>query len=197
MDLALFDFDGTITHSDTFTPFLYRSAGRVRLAAGICVLSPLILAYRLGLLPATRMRACAAAVTFAGQRAAEVRRVGSSYSQHIVAELMRTNALERIEWHKRRGDHIVVVSASLDVYLTDICAGLGLDLICTELEAKAGILTGRYQRGDCTGGEKARRVLERYDLTTYGTVHAYGDTSEDSALLGLASRRYFRWEELA
>ena len=91
---------------------------------------------------------------------------------------------------------VVVVSASLDVYLRPWCAGLGLQLICTELEARSGTLTGRYTGGDCTGSEKARRVLARYDLRQYSTIYAYGDTTEDHELLGLASKRYFRWREM-
>ncbi len=57
-------------------------------------------------------------------------------------------------------------------------------------------MTGEYAGGDCTGAEKARRVRERYDLSRYPVVYAYGDTPEDYELLRLASKRYFRWQEL-
>jgi phosphoserine phosphatase len=90
---------------------------------------------------------------------------------------------------------VVVVSASLDVYLSEWCKEVGVELICTELEARGGILTGRYRHGDCTGKEKARRVRERYDVRAYEVVYAYGDTKEDEAMLALAQRRFFRWRE--
>jgi hypothetical protein len=105
----------------------------------------------------------------------------------------RPEALERIRWHKERGDTVVVVSASLRPYLEDLCRGLELELVCTELEARGGVLTGRYLGGDCTGPEKARRVRAAHDLARYSTIHAYGDTREDADLLELATRRYYRW----
>jgi len=57
---------------------------------------------------------------------------------------MRSVALERIAWHTARGDRVVVVSAALDVYLEPWCATMGVDVICTQLEAHGGRVTGRY-----------------------------------------------------
>lgn len=195
MDLALFDFDGTITHSDTFAPFLRYAAGRARLAVGSALLSPMIAAYRLGYVPATRMRAAAAYLGFRGRSEEELEQLGRCYASTLEA-VVRPRARERIRWHHARGDTIVVVSASLHPYLRAWCESMGVELICTELESRRGILTGRYAGGDCTGGEKARRVRARYDLRQYRAVYAYGDTREDDQLLALASKRYFCWREV-
>ena len=48
MDLALFDFDGTITTHDTFRPFLSFAGGRARLALGTALLGPMVVGYELG-----------------------------------------------------------------------------------------------------------------------------------------------------
>jgi HAD superfamily phosphoserine phosphatase-like hydrolase len=109
---------------------------------------------------------------------------------------VREKAIARIRWHQAQGDEVVVVSASLHVYLSDWCRQLGVELICTELEEQQGVLTGRYRNGDCCGHEKARRVQQRYDLREFASVYAYGDTKEDEAMLELASQRYYRWREL-
>jgi phosphatidylglycerophosphatase C len=195
--LALFDFDGTITVADTFTPFILRAVEPRRLALGKVALSPLVAAYKLRLLRATHMRRAMVAVGFRGRASAEVRAQGLEYSRNYVPAVVRPRALERIQWHQTRGDEVVVVSASLDVYLSDWCQQLGVGLICSELEEREGTLTGRYLGGDCTGAEKARRVQERYDLQRFSSIFAYGDTPEDSALLALADQRYYRSPELA
>lgn len=196
MNLALFDFDGTITSQDTFTPFIYFALDPKRILFGALLLSPMILGYKLGFLPAAKMRAGIVKVGFRGQPAAQVRELGSLYSKRRLPAVVRPEALERIRWHKREGDVVVVVSASLDAYLRDWCTELELELICSELEARDGVLTGRYAGGDCTGSEKAKRVLARYDLSQFPLIYAYGDTDEDRHLLALANRRYFRWREL-
>ncbi len=196
MDLALFDFDGTISHTDTFTPFLYFAVPRWRIAAGGVALGPLIAGYKLGFVPTPALRAWLVAAGFRGRRAADVRRLGERYAGDVIPGVLRNEAIAKINWHKQRGDTVVVVSASLDVYLSPWCRALGLDLICSELGEREGVLSGRYRHGDCTGAEKARRVVERYDLSRYSVVHAYGDTSEDRALLELAHRKYYRWREV-
>ncbi|MNP80097.1 hypothetical protein D3C76_1780940 [compost metagenome] len=58
-------------------------------------------------------------------------------------------------------------------------------------------MTGRYDGEQCAGEEKARRVRERYDLSGFQVIYAYGDTHEDLDLLELADRRYYRWREVA
>ena len=56
MDLALFDFDGTVTKGDTYSPFLRFAVRPHRVALGGILVSPLILAYRLGFVSASRAR---------------------------------------------------------------------------------------------------------------------------------------------
>jgi HAD superfamily hydrolase (TIGR01490 family) len=196
MNLALFDFDGTITFGDTFTPFVRLSASPRRTLAGLILLSPMIVGYELGVVPATRMRSAVARVCFRGRREADVFELGARYAETLDGRV-RPAALEKIRWHQAHGDTVVVVSASLAPYLRHWCERLKLELICTELESASGTLTGKYRGGDCTGPEKARRVRERFDLSRYSVVYAYGDTEEDRELLDLASKRYLRWCEIS
>jgi HAD superfamily hydrolase (TIGR01490 family) len=193
--LALFDFDGTITTVDTFTPFVRQCAGRWRKLFGALALSPLIAAYKLRLIGGSPLRRAIAYLCFRGRNAEEVHRLGRQYGATLHSRA-RAEMLERIRVHRASGDTVVVVSASLAVYLEDFCRGVGAEVIATELEARGGVLTGRYLNGDCTGEEKARRVRERYDLARYDLIVAYGDTAEDEALLRLAARRFFRGREL-
>jgi phosphatidylglycerophosphatase C len=193
MNLALFDFDGTITFKDTFVPFVRGAVSKSRWILGSVLLSPLIALYELGWLSGTKMRAAMVRVAFSGRSESELRACGSRYASTLPAQV-RAIALERIHWHQAQGDAVVVVSASLDVYLRDWCAVHGLELICAELEVQDRRMTGKYLGADCTGEEKARRVRARYDLSRYPTVYAYGDTAEDLALLSLASQRVFRWQ---
>jgi hypothetical protein len=62
---------------------------------------------------------------------------------------------------------------------------------------ESGRLTGRYVQGDCSGAEKVRRILQRYELTRYALVYAYGDSSEDREMLELAHKKFYRWKEIS
>jgi HAD superfamily hydrolase (TIGR01490 family) len=195
--LALFDFDGTITWSDTWTPFMRLATRPSRMAAGRVLLAPVVVGYRLGAVSASRGRRLAARVAYTGESAATIRRIGNEYATGVLPGKLRPEALDRIEWHRSRGDHVVVVSGSLDVYLKPWCAARGLECICTTLEERNGTLTGKYVDGDCSGAEKVRRVRQRYDLAGYDLVYAYGDSGEDRELLEIAHRKSYRGTEIA
>jgi phosphatidylglycerophosphatase C len=197
MNLALFDFDGTVTTSDTWTPFMRFAVRPARMRAGRVLLSPVVVGYRLGMVSASRGREIAARVAFQGEEAATVRQLGVKYATTVLPGTLRQSALERIQWHKLQRDHVVLVSASLDVYLSPWCERHGVDYICTRLEERGGRLTGRYIHGDCSGAEKVRRILERYQLSRYALVYAYGDSGEDREMLELAHRKYYRWTEIS
>ena len=119
------------------------------------------------------------------------------YDMRRLPHVLRPEAMARLAWHRERGDRIVVVSASLDAYLAPWCRAHGLELICSELESREGVLTGNYRGGDCAGAAKAARVRANLRLEDYACVHAYGDTVEDRELLALAHRPVYRWQAAA
>lgn len=197
MNLALFDFDGTITYSDTWTPFVRTAIAPWRKAVGSVVLAPVMVAYKLKILPGSVARPITARFVFRGQSELDIRSRGARYANEVLPRTIRPNAMKRLLWHKAEGDRVVVVSGGLDVYLRPWCETLGLELICTELEARNGVLTGRYVQGDCTGPRKTQRLVERLDPDAYQVVYAYGDTAEDTELLNLAHRQFYQWQEIA
>ncbi|WP_157369033.1 HAD family hydrolase [Algicola sagamiensis] len=56
MNLALFDFDGTLTFSDTFSPFLRAVIPKHRRLWGYPLLLPVIVGYRAGFISGTVLR---------------------------------------------------------------------------------------------------------------------------------------------
>lgn len=118
MNLALFDFDGTITTGDTFTPFLRFSIPPGRAILGGILISPVLIAHRLGLISTPSTRPIVARVGFWGVPAPIVYELGRRYAAEVLPTTIEPHAIERLRWHQRRGDTVAVVSAGLDVYLT-------------------------------------------------------------------------------
>ncbi len=196
MNLALFDFDGTITTREMMPDFMLRAVPRGRLAVGRVVLAPLVIGYKLGLVSGNTIRAAIVRFGFTGVSESTLAEAGRRFAAEVLPGVLRPQAMERIAWHKAQGDTVVVVSGALDVYLAHWCRAHDLPLLCSALEVRDGAMTGRYSGAQCVRAEKARRVAQHYDLSRYGVVYAYGDTPEDRDLLALAHRRYYRWREL-
>jgi HAD superfamily hydrolase (TIGR01490 family) len=196
MNLALFDFDGTLTTRETFGDFMRHAVTPLRRALGAPLFAPMLAGYKLGLVSGNHIRRHIAAFGFRGVAAAPVHAAGERFAAEVLPGLLRPGAMRRLAWHQRQGDTVVLVSGGLDFYLAPWCRQHGLELICSTLETRGGQLTGRYQGAQCVGEEKARRVRERHDLAAYAACYAYGDTHEDTAMLALAQRRYYRGREV-
>ncbi|MBE1159626.1 HAD family hydrolase [Dyella acidiphila] len=197
MNLALFDFDGTITHKAMFGDFIRFAVSRRRRLLAAPVFGPMLLGYKLGVVSGNTIRARVVNFGLRGMPADHANEMGQRFSREILPTVLRPMALERIRWHREQGDRVVVVSGALNVYLQHWCHEQGLELICSRLEVVAGKLTGRYDGLQCVGAEKSRRVREACELRHFPLVYAYGDTEEDLDMLGMAHKKYYRWREVA
>lgn len=197
MNLALFDFDGTITTGEMFRPFLSVAVEPRRLALGKVVLAPLLVAYKLGIVPGGVARAVVMRFCFSGVPVLTFEAACRRFAEQVLPAALRPEAMDRIDWHRSQGDRIVVVSGGLDNYLGRWCRSHQLDLVCSALEHQDAVLTGRYLGAECVGPEKTRRVRERYDLAAYPVIYAYGDAKDDLDMLDLAHKKYYRWQEMS
>jgi phosphatidylglycerophosphatase C len=179
LEVAAFDFDGTLTRHDTFVPFLVRLCGWPAVSAAL-----------VASLPRARSRDTLKEAVcerlLAGRSQAEIEAEGRRYAGEIVAGRLRPEGLARLAWHRERGHALLIVSASPTAYLAEVGLQLGVDgVLATQLEAVDGVLTGRLVGGNCRGPAKAARVDAWLDGRA-ATLWAYGDSKGDRELLGLA-----------
>lgn len=196
MNLALFDFDGTITTREMLPAFVYSAVPPRRLRVGKLLLAPWVAGYKFGWVSGVSIRKKIAYAGFRGMREADYLAAGKRFARDALPLVLRPEAMARIAWHKERGDTVVVVSGGFDVYLSHWCRAHWLELICSKLEVVDGALTGRYDGAQCVRDEKPRMVRERYALDDFDAVYAHGDTPEDFALLEIADHRWYRGERM-
>ncbi|MCE7728824.1 HAD family hydrolase [Vibrio campbellii] len=192
--LALFDFDGTITDEDMFSAFLHYAVSGPRKWLGKVVILPFYVLYKTGALPAKRMRPIASFIAFAGRRTQEVEALGAQFAQEVIVKHIRPEAQAKLDWHQAQGDTIVVVSASLNAYLSPWCRNQDYHLLCSELLSESKRLSGFYQSDDCSLERKVERIKTAYDVSQYETIYAYGDTHEDIPMLKLADHATMNWQ---
>jgi len=194
--LALFDFDGTLTTSESFPAFLRMVVPKPRLRWGGLLVLPLVLGYRLRLLSGNTARAAILRIAARGLDAGLVAAAGAAYVREVVPSTLRPDMLARLRWHRDRGDAVVVVSGTFDICIAAWCEAEGVALLASMLEQRDGRLTGRYAGAQCAGDEKVRRIRAAYDLSAFARIHAYGDTVEDLSMLALADEAVYRGRPL-
>jgi phosphatidylglycerophosphatase C len=94
--------------------------------------------------------------------------------------------MRRVDWHRREGHELVIVSASPELYLAPIGRLLGFDAVLgTRLETAAGHLTGRLDGRNVRGPEKVVRLRAHLGDEPV-KLWAYGDSTGDRELLAAA-----------
>ncbi len=189
--VAAFDFDGTLTRSDTVVDFLYRACGRRRV---VTALGRALAAERTTGRQSRRASARRDRIKervsldlLSGRPAAELQAIGAAFAADIQRSRLRPHMVARLEGHKTAGHSVVVVSASYSFYLKPLGEALGLDaVLCTTVEVDGdGICTGRLEGGNCRGAEKVARLEAWADGRPF-ELHAYGDSAGDAELLSSA-----------
>jgi HAD superfamily hydrolase (TIGR01490 family) len=190
MHLALFDFDGTISSKDSTWDFITRACGKTRALYGFVPLSPVFLAYNLKRISHHEAKEAIIRHYFgAWDKGAFVQEAGR-YARYVVPTIIRSEALQKVQWHLSRGHTVAVVTGSLEILLSHWCESLGIDLLATGIDLDSPTI-GLSTR-NCFQEEKARRIKEKYDLESFETISAYGDSTGDREMLALADNQYYK-----
>lgn len=122
-----------------------------------------------------------------GMEAESLADLGEDFARSLLRRKLRPEMRRRIDWHRSRGDQVVIVSASPAVYVEPAGRQLGVDgVIATDLEFDAnGRCTGRFRGPNCRGAEKATR-LTSWLRDRPARVWAYGNSKGDNELLAMA-----------
>ncbi len=192
MKIAFFDFDGTITKKDSTIKFIRYLVGDIKFFIGIFFLLPFIILYMLKIISNNLIKQIIITYYFKGKDIEDVQRKAEYFSKNYLQSILREKALEKISWHKSNGHTIVIVSASIDLWLKPWCEQNGIILISTMLEVKDQIITGKTFKKNCYGLEKVKRIQELYNLSDYHYIYAYGNSRGDREMLGIASEPHYK-----
>ena len=188
--VAAFDVDETLTVRDCVVPFMRSVAGVGRLIkVTLSDIGTTIQSVRRR--DRDFLKAKFVAGVFSGRDAREIEALGIDFASKVADGWLRGDVASRMRWHQEQGHVVILVSASLGAYLHPLGDLLEVDaVLCTELEEKDGLLTGKLVGQNCRGKEKASRVqkwCQDSGIAIEDLVFAYGDSSGDTELLTLFS----------
>lgn len=193
--IAIFDLDGTITRSDTFLPFLigslWRTPSRWHRAP---LLAAAVALFALRRRDNSWLKAFFLRHIVGGRARSKVAANARRHAETTLARHVLGPARAEIERLKRAGAHLVLATASPDIYVEALAHGLGFDdVVCTRVgHDGAGVWTGHLDGANCYGPEKKRRV-DAYLAgigATWDDVAFYSDHHTDLCLLEAAGSAY-------
>ena len=192
--VAAFDFDGTLTRRDTFFPFLLYVAGPLKFSYKILLLLITLTGYALGLIRNDKAKIKVLRCFLANMEMATLQQYALQFAENKLPSLLRSEAIQRLDWHKQQGHRCVVVSASLEIYLRPWASKAGFDdILGSRLEVlDSGRTSGKLLGENCFGPEKMRRLEALLGSRDGYTLYAYGDSRGDKELLSAADYPFYK-----
>lgn len=194
--LYCFDFDGTLTTSDTLLEFIKYAKGRDRFLMVFLMYSPLLVMMKLHLYPNWKAKQQIFAHLFAGmciEKFDALCRGFAEENQH----LLRPKGITLVHEALVAGAQVFIVSASIDNWVRpffDIRNLKGVQVLGTQIEVEDGKLTGNFKSNNCYGKEKVHRIaeaLKSFERSEY-EIEAFGDSRGDKEMLAFADKGHFK-----
>jgi phosphatidylglycerophosphatase C len=187
--VAVFDLDGTLTWHDTLLHFLlsflrrhpWRAFGLWRLPFALFTF--LVRNRDRGMLKSRVIR-----MVMGGASREAVDACGEAFVRALQGRL-RPAAVAALEAHRAAGDHLILLSASPDLYVPRIGRVLGFErTLCTEIEWRNGRLLGTLKSPNRRGAEKLRCLASLRAQYPGLPMAAYGNSASDLEHLRGADR---------
>lgn len=194
--LYCFDFDGTLTTSDTLLEFIKYAKGRSRFLMVFLMYSPLLVMMKLHLYPNWKAKQQIFAHLFAGMRIEKFDALCRGFAEES-QHLLRPKGITLVHEALVAGAQVFIVSASIDNWVRpffDIRNLKGVQVLGTQIEVEDGKLTGNFKSNNCYGKEKVHRIaeaLKSFERSEY-EIEAFGDSRGDKEMLAFADKGHFK-----
>ena len=191
-----FDFDGTLTTSDTLLEFIKYAKGRGRFLMVFLMYSPLLVLMKLHLYPNWKAKQQIFAHLFAGMRIEKFDALCRGFAEES-QHLLRPKGITLVHEALVVGAQVFIVSASIDNWVRpffDIRNLKGVQVLGTQIEVEDGKLTGNFKSNNCYGKEKVHRIaeaLKSFERSEY-EIEAFGDSRGDKEMLAFADKGHFK-----
>ena len=189
--VAAFDFDGTLTTTDTLLAFIRFTHGRRRLLWGLLRHAHGLLMMMLGVYPNWKVKEKVFSHFYKETKYETFAQWGNDFAE-LAETMLNSQMVETLQQHLAEGHMVCVVTASIEEWVRPICERLGVrTLLATRIEVSSeGLLTGRFLSSNCHGAMKVTRLLEVFPCRQSYILYAYGDSCGDKELLAFADEAY-------
>lgn len=190
--LAVFDLDGTITRHDTLLGFVLSCLWRRPWRLPRLLWVPAVALHYLIHRDRGRFKGALIRATLGGLAAEDLRRCAEHFVPRTVRDGIFAEALQAIAAHRLQGDKLLLMSASVDLYVPLLASALGFEQnICTKVRWRGdGRLDGRLATANCRGEEKRRCLQALIARQAPQRIYAYGNSGADLPHLRLAQHGY-------
>ncbi|WP_353189294.1 HAD-IB family hydrolase [Pandoraea pnomenusa] len=192
--VAAFDFDGTISTTDSLRVFVRETVGTPRFLMGALLASPWLVGAALKVVDRGAAKAAFLRASLGARPRDQLEQDAHRFITGHLLRLIRPEMLARVRQHRALGHRVVLVSASPGLYLRPWAASAGIEtVLSTELAYDdQSRFAGHFAQPNCWGPEKVRRLEAWWGDTPPRVLFVYGDSRGDKEMAERADHAWIR-----
>jgi phosphatidylglycerophosphatase C len=188
--LVVFDLDGTLTRRDTLTGYAFgllaRHPTRWWRILGVV---PALLRFTIGKADHGELKGALLHCALGGLSREHLAAWTACYVPRLIRGGMFAEGLAEVSRHREAGHHLVLMSATVDLYVPAIAEGLGFDeWVCSRVRWHGDRLDGRLDGPNIRDREKARCLRTLIARFPRRRIMGYGNSRPDLAHLRLVDK---------
>lgn len=190
-NLAIFDFDGTITKKDTFNELIKFHCGSFHFYFGMLQNILIIILYLCKRVSNAQMKAHLFNYFLGDLSKQEYNKLCSDFSSVVLPNLIRKDIYQIIQDYLKKNFKIVILSASFIDWIKPWAYNNGItDIICTKYHRTSHEI---YidEKESCYGKNKLVMLEKKFPNYRSYKIYAYGDSKSDYYFMNVANRAYF------
>jgi len=179
--LVFFDLDGTISRRDTLFGYVAGFARRhpARVPKFLAVL-PALVGYALGIHDRGYLKGALLHAVMGGALRDEIQAWTDEYVPKLIAQNVFEDALGAIRKHRDAGDHLVLMTATVDLYVPELARALGFDAyLCSRVSWREDRLEGWLASPNMRDEEKASALRRTVAKFPGRRLIGYGNSAPD------------------
>lgn len=184
--LALFDFDGTLYKKDSLLELTRFSKGNLAFWKGILILSPSLIALRLGVANNEEVKKKFISYFFKGMSDEKFSALCMDFALQKIEENLHPIVFQKFKNHLKANDTVYIVTASFPDWIAPWSCKFNVEVIGTLKEVQNQKLTGSFASKNCYGLEKVNRIKDIINLNDFDAIKVYGSGKGDREMLQLS-----------
>ena len=193
MSIAVFDVDNTLLKGDSLYLAAIKSNSPIQLIWYSLNFIPYLIAWKLRFIKTEKVKEIFLKRFKICQKFnLEIINNNHNWFLRYLKNMIRKDALDRINMHKEKGDKIILCSASPDMILEPLAKYLNVEIISTNLLKINNQWIPEIKGLNCKGYEKLRRIEKQYGCIRNENLEVYGDSIGDKEILNAASIPHYR-----
>lgn len=191
MELFAFDFDKTITKSDTILPICRFIAEHYNSILTFRIIQINFILFRLRLISSKKFKEKIVLHLLKGKSIDDIENIVSVFITTYFGELLNQKIIDLINKEKNAGNRIIIVTSNLELFINPVKKILSFDEVYgTKIKSNNNIIDEGIEGENCSGIRKAEIVNELKSKYQFEKVIAYGDSKGDFDMLRLADESY-------